>query len=213
MSEKNLSGVKKSSVVTTLNNAYTTIEGFTEVFESLSNVCARNSLRPDIAALSLRRKILCLSLPEFLESAVESIFAARPEIINVPSLDLSRNDTVACWCLQLDDGATYILHLPVGMLMHAAVDYTEGVLSFSSIDIVVCAGNAVATGKIVLDEDDVFDAQAASMCSTSYIERTEEDWAEAWAVTAAAGSPTPWYNSIWKNDEGQLELGLASFCD
>jgi hypothetical protein len=41
-----------------------------------------------------------------------------------------------------------------------------------------------------------------------------EDWAEAWAVTAAAaGSPTPWYNSIWENDEGQLKLGLASFCD
>jgi hypothetical protein len=213
MSEKILSDVKKSSTVTTLNNAHTAIEGFTEVFERLSNVCALNSLRPDIAALSLRGRILLLRLPDFLGPAVQEIFAAKPEVVNVELLDLSTSETIACWCLQFGDGTKYIVQLPVGMLMHAAVDYKEGASMFSCLDVAVCAGDYVASGKIVLDEEDIFDAQAASMCSTSYIEHSDEERAEAWAVTAAAGGPRPWYNSIWENDEGQLELGLASFCD
>lgn len=213
MSEKILSGVEKTSVVTTLNNAHTAIESFTEVFERLSNVCARNSLRPDIAALSLRGRILLLKLPDFLESAVEEVFAVKPGIMNIPLLDLSSSETIAYWCMQSGDGTKYIVHLPVGMLMHAGTDYAESVVMVTCVNIAVCAGDTVVSGKIVLEEEDIFDAQAASMCSTSYIERTEEDWAEAWAVTASAGSPNPWYNSIWENDEGQLELGLASFCD
>lgn len=213
MSEKILLGVNKPSVATTLEHAHTKIESFTEVFERLSKVCARNSLRPDIAALSLRGRILALRLPDFLESAVEELFATKPGIMNIPLLDLSSSETIAYWCMQSREGTKYIVHLPVGMLMHAGTDYGESVVLGTCVNIAVSAGNTVVSGKIILDEEDIFDAQAASMCSTSYIERTEEDWAEAWAVTAAAGSPTPWYNSIWENDEGQLELGLASFCD
>jgi len=213
MSEKHLSNVKGLPVVTTLSNAHAIIEDFTEIAERLSNVCVKNSLRPDIAALSLQGRILFVRLPDALESAVGQIFAAKPEVVNIPSLDLSTNDTVACWCFKLNDEMTYVVHLPVGMLMHAAVDYTEGVLMFSCIDIAVCAGGALASGRIVLDEDDIFGAQAASMCSTSYIERSDEEWAEAWAVTAAEGGPTPWHNNIWQNEEGQMQLGLASFSD
>lgn len=213
MSEKILSGVNKSYIVTTLANAHATIEDFAEIFEGLSNVCLQKSLRHDIAALSLRRRILLLRLPDFLESAVEEIFTTKLEILNIPLLDLSSSETIAYWCMQSGEGTKYIVHLPVGMLMHAGTDYDESVVLGTCVNIAVSAGNTVVSGKIILDEEDIFDAQAASMCSTSYIERTEEDWAEAWAVTAAAGSPTPWYNSIWENDEGQLELGLASFCD
>jgi hypothetical protein len=213
MSEKILSDVKKSCIVTTLANAHATIENFAEAFEGLSNVCVQKSLRHDIAALSLRGRLLFLRLPDFLASAVEEVFASTPEIMNIPLLDLSGSESIAYWCLQLADGKKYVVHLPVGMLMRAGSDYSESVSMFTCINTVVCAGNTVASGRIVLYEDDIFCAQASEMCSTSYIERTEEDWAEAWAVTAAAGSPTPWYNSIWENDEGQLELGLASFCD
>jgi flavoprotein len=213
MSEVSLLDLKKDPVVTTLANAHKTIEGFTEAFQCLSNGCVQNSLRPDIAALSLRERIVLIRLPDLFESAVEKIVMGKPEVLNIESLDLAKKDSVACWCVPLDDGDEYVVHLPVGMLMHVAVDCTEGVSMFSCINVVVCAGAAVAKGKLMLDEDDIFDAQASSMCCTSYIERSDEDWAEAWAVTAAAGTPTPWYNSMWKNDEGQMELGLASFCD
>lgn len=213
MSKQYLPNEKVLPVVTTVSNAPTIIEDFTEIGERLTNVCAKNSLRSDIAALAFRKRILFMRLPDVLESAVGQIFATKPEVMNIPSLDLSTNETAACWCLKLSDEVTYVVHLPVGMLMHAAVDYTEGVSMFSCLDIAVCAGNTVASGKLVLDEDDIFGAQAATMSSTSYIERSDEEWAEAWAVTAAAGSPTPWHNSVWENEDGQIELGLASFSD
>lgn len=213
MSEQYLPNEKGLAVVTTLSNAPTIIEDFTEAAEALSSICVRNSLRADIAALSLRKRILFMRLPDFLESAVEKIFATKPEIMNIPLLDLSSSETIAGWCLRPDDGLEYVVQLPFGMLIHAGTDYAESVMMFSIVNIVVCAGNTVASGKIVLDEDDIFCAQAAEMCSTSYIERSEEEWAEAWAVTAAAGSPTPWHNSIWENENGQMELGLASFSD
>lgn len=213
MSETSLSAVKQAGLVTTLTAAHDTIESFTEAFQRLSNVCTQNFLRTDIAALSLRKRIVLIRLPDVFESAVGKIVVGKPEVVTIESLDLARNDSVACWCVSLEDGNEYIVHLPVEMLMHAAVDCTEGVSMLSCINLVLCAGAAVARGNIIFDEDDIFDAQASSMCSTSYIERSDEDWAEAWAVTAAEGTPTPWHNSMWRNYDGQIELGLASFCD
>jgi hypothetical protein len=161
MREKILSGVSKPFVVTTLEHAHTTIGSVTEVFERLSNVCARNSLGPNIAALSLRRRILALRISDFLQSTVKELFATKPRIMNIPLLDLLSSETIAYWRIQSGDGTEHIVHFPASMLMHAGTDYAESVVLVTCINMAVCASNCVVSSKIILDEDDIFYAQAA----------------------------------------------------
>ncbi|CAN7552614.1 hypothetical protein [Duganella sp. LjRoot269] len=184
---------------------------------TLYEACTRNGINWNHAAILLSADevginqfhgdgpVLIANIPLYLQPHLAQVVTTQPEIINIDSLDLQDTDSFAVWSVKDGDGrlhsvAVHASILPNLLTQTEASDSNE--ISFARV--AFCCGDAVAMGGFWFDEDDLFEAQAAGMCSQSYFDYSEAERIAAEAKVIKAGSPTPWIATPWQDDDGSM---------
>jgi hypothetical protein len=183
---------------------------------TLYEACARNRIDWNHAAILLSADevginefhndgpLLAANIPLYLQPHLAQLVTKQPEIINIDSLDLQDTDSFAVWGVKAGDGYLHSVAVHAGILPNLLTTELGDSNEISFARIVFCCGDVVAMGGFWFDADDLFEAQAAGMCSQSYFNYSEEERAAAAARAIKAGSPTPWIASAWADDDGSI---------
>ncbi|MYM26229.1 hypothetical protein GTP46_26725 [Duganella sp. FT135W] len=200
------------------------IPGFAEHQHWLNEACARNGIDSKNAAILLSEEevgankfhgkgpVLIANIPSYLDPYFAELVSAEPEIINIGSLDLRSRESLLVWNVTDSDGRIHSVAVPAGILpdlLTPTVNRDGKGMSFARF--VFRCGEGAFLGAFWFDDDDVLGAQAASMCSQSYLDYSEEEQAAADARTIKAGSPTPWVGTPWTDDDGSIFTQLPVF--
>jgi hypothetical protein len=184
---------------------------------TLYKVCTQNRINWNYAALLLGADevginefhsdgpVLLANIPLDLQAHLAELVAIQPEIINIDSLDLQNTVSFAVWSIK--DGDGYIHSVAVqASILPKLLTQTEASDSngISFARIVFCCGDVVAIGGFCFDEDNIFEIQAAGMCSQSYFDYSEEERTTAAARAIKSGSPTPWFGAPWQDGAGNI---------
>jgi hypothetical protein len=207
-------GVKYSVVDRQAAQRY--LPGLGDHQHTLYEACARNSIDWNHAAILVGEDdiginqfhgggpVLIANIPSYLELHIAELITAQPQIVNIGSLDLQDTDSFAVWTAKDGDGRLHSVAVHAGMLPNLLTTEPGDGNEISFARVVFCCGDAVAMGGFWFEEDDLFEAQAAGMCSQSYFDYSEEERAAAAARVIKAGSPTPWIATPWQDDDGSI---------
>jgi hypothetical protein len=153
--------------------------------------------------------ILIANIPDYLSPYLTELAAKQPSILNINSLDLKSTASLLIWSVRDNDDRRNLIAVDAGILpwlLTSNDSSNADELSFARI--VFCADEKVAFGGFWFDEDDIAEAQAAGICSQSYIDYPDEVFAAAKKKAEAAGSPDPWYGNPWLDDDGSVLMQL-----
>jgi len=155
---------------------------------------------------------LIANIPSYLDQYLSKLSRAQPEIINIDSLDLRSRESFLAWSVTDADGHIHSVVVHAGILpslLTQTVNKDGNQMSFARF--VFRCGETAVLGGFWFDDDDVLGAQAADMCSQSYLDYSEEEQAAADARTIKAGSPTPWVGVPWTDEDGSIFTQLPVF--
>lgn len=193
------------------------IPKFEEHQRALHEACSRNGIDSKNAAILVRADevganefhgdgpLLIAHIPSYLAPYLVDLVRAKPEIINLDSLDLRSKESLLVWSVTDSDGRIHSIAVNANILpdlLTQTVNKNGDEMSFARF--VFRCGEGAFLGGFWFDEDDVLGAQAADMCSQSYLDSSEEEQAAADARTINAGSSTPWIGVPWADEDGNI---------
>lgn len=145
---------------------------------------------------------LVLNLPAVFEPCLAELATQQPLLGNWHSLDLMTCETLFEWRLQLDDGKRYALLIPEPAIHDLLQSDYGDRARVAFVPVLFVAGDSFVGGGFWFDLDDVFEAQAATVCSQSCPPYSDEELAEAAERALLAESTTPWKIRPWTDEDG-----------
>jgi hypothetical protein len=154
--------------------------------------------------------VLVAILPKQLEGCLESLAARIPYLRNIESVDLKDRYTVAEWTAVDKTGSGHYVYISDELYYESlAPEYIDGEEVFSSARLVFIAGNQVVLSEFWEDSEAVSAYCAMYACSRE--RHSETELLEAQRKAEAAGSPTPWMFSTWRDDDDVYLSALARY--
>jgi len=195
----------------------------TQHLERLDDVCDEHQVSKQHAAILVSTEsvginhfhspgpVLIARVPKVLEGCLEELLSQVPEVINVTSLDLKQTYTVREWGATESADKHHIVSIPDAALFSLLTEH-DLLYRLDSLwygRTIFIAGNRVGFSDYWLDSADMAAAQAAGICSQSYLHHTDAELLSATARANAAGSVTPWLHRTWEDEDGIFRSELA----
>lgn len=152
--------------------------------------------------------VLVANVPTYLAPYLGELAQAQPELINWSTLDLKDTGPLLFWTIRDKRGHRHSIAVTADILTKLLTpDAEHAGLSFARV--IFCAADVVAFGGFWTDESDIDEAQAAGVSGMRYWQYSDSERAVASARAQAAGSPTPWYNNPWRDEDDSVVTQLA----
>ena len=156
-------------------------------------------------------KVLVILLPAMFTSALPELAAQRPILVNRPSLDCLHLDSAYEWHTVIN-GNKHILLVSISVMNGFAHNCQgascQGVTWWP---IVFISGDAVISGGMTVDEDEMGTMHATQFASCNYRPYrhfSDVELEKQRKLAEAVGSSIPWENGYWKDEDG-VTLVLA----
>lgn len=151
--------------------------------------------------------VLIANVPTYLAPLLAQLAGTEPELVNWSTLDLRDAATLLLWSVRDKHGLLHTVALDAGILTKLPIPTAEhDGLSFAPI--IFCCADQVAFSGFWVDESDISEAQAAGMSGMRYWQYSDYEQAIANAKDYAAGSPRPWFNNPWRDDDQSVMTQL-----
>lgn len=144
---------------------------------------------------------LVLYLPSVFESVIGELAMKCPTVFNYPTLDFRGVTTYLCWMPSLTEekSATeiWVPERPLSNAISSVFRYDEPQPGW--VPVVMCAGQSVALGGFVVDDEFICGVQAACSCRGNVepeIIYTPDEIRKGRDLAIEVG-PTPWTSQIW----------------
>lgn len=151
----------------------------------------------------LSTETLVLYLPSAFESVIGELATTTPTVFNHPSLDFRDVKTYLGWATTLasDKSTTelWVPERPLSEAICAAIRHDEPRTGW--VPVVMCAGQSVAVGGFVVDDDLICSLQATCSCRGGVAPEViyEPDEIREGHCLALEVGPTPWVYQFWSD--------------